>query len=80
MIKFLVIGDGCTDVHIYGKCNRLSPEAPVPILNPIKTIKNGGMAKNVKSNLIKMGAEVQIITNPNNIKKDMWMHILTLCC
>ena len=36
MIKFLVIGDGCTDVHIYGKCNRLSPEAPVPILNPIK--------------------------------------------
>ena len=69
MIKFLVIGDGCTDVHIYGKCNRLSPEAPVPILNPIKTIKNGGMAKNVKSNLIKMGAEVQIITNPNNIKK-----------
>ena len=69
MIKFLVIGDSCTDVHIYGKCNRLSPEAPVPILNPIKTIKNGGMAKNVKSNLIKMGAEVQIVTNPNNIKK-----------
>ena len=69
MIKFLVIGDGCTDIHIYGKCNRLSPEAPVPILNPIKTIENGGMAKNVKSNLIKMGAEVEIITNPNNIKK-----------
>ena len=41
MIKFLVIGDSCTDVHIYGKCNRLSPEAPVPILNPIKQIKNG---------------------------------------
>ncbi len=69
MIKFLVIGDSCTDVHIYGRCDRLSPEAPVPILNPIKTIKNGGMAKNVKSNLIKMGAEVQIVTNPNNIKK-----------
>tara|TARA_R110000824_G_scaffold8701_1_gene39339 strand:+ start:526 stop:1281 length:756 start_codon:yes stop_codon:yes gene_type:complete len=69
MIKFLVIGDGCTDIHIYGKCNRLSPEAPVPILNPIKKIDNGGMAKNVKSNLIKMGAEVEIVTNPNNIKK-----------
>tara|TARA_R110000796_G_scaffold201517_2_gene317709 strand:+ start:395 stop:1150 length:756 start_codon:yes stop_codon:yes gene_type:complete len=69
MIKFLVIGDSCTDVHIYGNCNRLSPEAPVPILNPIKTIKNGGMAKNVMSNLIKMGAEVEIVTNPNNIKK-----------
>ena len=69
MIKFLIIGDSCTDVHIYGKCNRLSPEAPVPILNPIKTIENGGMAKNVKSNLIKMGADVKIVTNPNNIKK-----------
>ena len=69
MIKFLIIGDSCTDVHIYGKCTRLSPEAPVPILNPIKQIKNGGMAKNVKSNLIKMGADVKIVTNPNNIKK-----------
>jgi len=69
MYKVLIIGDGCTDVHIYGKCNRLSPEAPVPILNPTKTVKNGGMAKNVKSNMIKMGAEVKIITNPNNIKK-----------
>mgnify|MGYP000167901999 FL=1 len=69
MIKFLVVGDSCTDIHIYGECNRLSPEAPVPILNPIKKIKTGGMAKNVMSNLIKIGAEVQIITNPNNIKK-----------
>jgi bifunctional ADP-heptose synthase (sugar kinase/adenylyltransferase) len=69
MIKFLVIGDGCTDVHKYGKCNRLSPEAPVPILNPIRTVENGGMAKNVMSNLTKMGAEVKIVTNPNNIKK-----------
>jgi D-beta-D-heptose 7-phosphate kinase/D-beta-D-heptose 1-phosphate adenosyltransferase len=69
MNKFLIIGDSCTDIHIYGKCNRLSPEAPVPILNPVKIVKNGGMAKNVKSNLIKMGAQVEIITNPNNIKK-----------
>ena len=69
MVRFLVIGDSCTDIHIYGKCNRLSPEAPVPILNPVKRVENGGMAKNVKSNLIRMGAEVEIITNPNNIKK-----------
>ena len=73
MGKFLVIGDSCTDIHIYGKCNRLSPEAPVPIINPIKVIKNGGMAKNVKSNLEKMGSKVQIITNPNNIKKTRYI-------
>tara|TARA_R110002020_G_scaffold259538_1_gene473465 strand:+ start:1476 stop:2252 length:777 start_codon:yes stop_codon:yes gene_type:complete len=73
MGKFLVIGDSCTDIHIYGKCNRLSPEAPVPIINPIKVIKNGGMAKNVKSNLERMGSKVQIITNPNNIKKTRYI-------
>lgn len=30
-IKVLVIGDGCLDIFRYGKCERLSPEAPVPI-------------------------------------------------
>jgi bifunctional ADP-heptose synthase (sugar kinase/adenylyltransferase) len=73
MIKFLVVGDSCTDVHIYGKCLRLSPEAPVPILNPIKVVKNGGMAKNVMANLKTMGAEVKIITNLNNIKKTRYV-------
>ena len=73
MGKFLVIGDSCTDIHIYGKCYRLSPEAPVPIINPIKVVKNGGMAKNVKSNLERMGSEVKIITNPNNIKKTRYI-------
>ena len=51
MIKFLVIGDGCTDVHIYGKCNRLSPEAPVPVFNPLRRTENDGMAKNTKKYL-----------------------------
>ena len=69
MNKILVIGDSCTDIFVYGTCDRLSPEAPVPILNPIKTIKNGGMAKNVSRNLKKMGASVKIVTNLNNIKK-----------
>ena len=32
--KVLVIGDGCKDVFQYGKCERLSPEAPVPIVEP----------------------------------------------
>ena len=73
MSKFLVIGDSCTDIHIYGKCSRLSPEAPVPIINPTKVVKNGGMARNVKSNLERMGSEVQIITNPNNIKKTRYI-------
>ena len=31
--KVLLIGDSCTDEYVYGTCDRLNPEAPVPILN-----------------------------------------------
>ncbi len=61
--KVLVIGDGCKDVFQYGKCERLSPEAPVPIFKPIKAINNGGMAVNVYNNLRGLGIECDILTN-----------------
>jgi D-glycero-beta-D-manno-heptose-7-phosphate kinase len=51
MSKFLVIGEKCTDIFIYGKANRLSPEAPVPVFVPINFIKSFGMAFNVFNNL-----------------------------
>jgi len=73
MSKVLVIGDSCTDIHIYGRCDRLSPEAPVPVFNPIKKIKNGGIARNVLANLKTMNVDVQIITNPNNITKSRYI-------
>lgn len=50
-MRFLVIGECCTDIFVYGKCNRLSPEAPVPVFQPINEITNRGMAGNVASNL-----------------------------
>jgi bifunctional ADP-heptose synthase (sugar kinase/adenylyltransferase) len=50
-MKILVIGEVCEDIFIYGDCKRLSPEAPVPVLNPIEIIKNEGMAGNVVNNL-----------------------------
>jgi D-beta-D-heptose 7-phosphate kinase/D-beta-D-heptose 1-phosphate adenosyltransferase len=61
--KVLVIGDGCKDVFQYGKCERLSPEAPVPVFKPIKATNNGGMAVNVYNNLIALGVDCDIITN-----------------
>lgn len=63
MKKVLVIGDGCKDVFQYGKCERLSPEAPVPIFKPIKATDNGGMAINVYNNLVGLGVECDILTN-----------------
>ena len=44
-IKVLVIGENCTDVFIYGSVNRLSPEAPIPIIKPISQTSNKGMQK-----------------------------------
>lgn len=52
LFNFLVIGEVCTDKFIYGKSTRLSPEAPVPIFNPIKEETNEGMAKNTYNNLL----------------------------
>ena len=52
--KVLVIGDSCTDVFIYGIIERISPEAPVPVFNPIKRVENGGMALNVFANIKSM--------------------------
>ena len=69
MSKVLVIGDSCTDVFIYGKVDRLCPEAPVPVINPIDKKENGGMARNVKSNLEALGVDADIITNLDDIKK-----------
>ena len=68
-MKILVIGDSCTDVFVYGQIDRLCPEAPVPIFQPVSQKENGGMANNVKNNLIALGADVHIISNDNGMKK-----------
>lgn len=51
MIRILVVGELCEDNFIYGDCRRLSPEAPVPVMIPVETITNDGMAGNVVRNL-----------------------------
>jgi bifunctional ADP-heptose synthase (sugar kinase/adenylyltransferase) len=61
-MKVLVIGDGCKDVFQYGKCERLSPEAPVPVFKPTKDKSNGGMAVNVYNNLMALGVDCDILT------------------
>jgi len=68
MNKVLVIGDGCKDVFQYGKCERLSPEAPVPIFKPTVNKNNGGMAMNVYANLLTLGVEADIITDSGATK------------
>ena len=64
-VKILVIGESCRDVFIYGECNRLCPEAPVPVFNPVKSVDNGGMARNVYRNVSSLGAKANLLTNEN---------------
>ena len=68
-MKILVIGDSCKDVFIYGKVTRLTPEAPVPVFNPVEEKSNDGMARNVSNNIEALNCIINTITNPNSIKK-----------
>jgi D-beta-D-heptose 7-phosphate kinase/D-beta-D-heptose 1-phosphate adenosyltransferase len=61
MVKILVIGELCLDRFIYGDVNRLCPEAPVPIINPIETKENKGMAGNVVENLKSLHEDAEVI-------------------
>jgi bifunctional ADP-heptose synthase (sugar kinase/adenylyltransferase) len=62
MKKVLVIGDSCKDVFKYGRCERLCPEAPIPVFTPTSMNESGGMALNVYNNLFALGVDCEIIT------------------
>ena len=68
-MKILVIGDSCKDIFIYGDIVRIAPEAPVAVIKPILRKENPGMASNVVANLEALGAEVDLITNEEEISK-----------
>ena len=51
LMKVLLLGDSCEDEYIYGRCTRISPEAPVPVLDYAKIKTTSGMAGNVCLNL-----------------------------
>jgi D-beta-D-heptose 7-phosphate kinase/D-beta-D-heptose 1-phosphate adenosyltransferase len=64
-MRILVIGESCKDVFMYGKCERLCPEATAPVFNPQFQVENGGMAKNVQKNILALGKKCDIYTNNN---------------
>ena len=72
-LKILLIGDSCTDEYVYGTCERLNPEAPVPILNFKRKDTTKGMAWNVRENLMSFDMEVYIVTNQEDITKTRYI-------
>ena len=53
--KILVVGDLILDEYIWGGVNRISPEAPVPILETRSENLALGGAANVANNLVALG-------------------------
>ncbi|HWD87556.1 MAG TPA: D-glycero-beta-D-manno-heptose-7-phosphate kinase [Mucilaginibacter sp.] len=58
--SILVIGDLMIDHYIWGDATRLSPEAPVPIVNVKNESTTLGGAANVAQNLVALGANVTL--------------------
>lgn len=56
--KVLVIGDLMLDTYTIGKARRISPEAPVAVIQVTKEESRPGGAGNVILNLVSMGADI----------------------
>jgi D-glycero-beta-D-manno-heptose-7-phosphate kinase len=66
--RILVIGDVMIDAYVRGNVNRISPEAPVPIVSLQKDEDRLGGAANVAINLVSMGATAIICSVIGNDK------------
>ena len=60
-IKIAVIGDLMLDEYIIGKVDRISPEAPVPVVKVTEEKFVLGGAANVINNLAALGANVTVV-------------------
>lgn len=58
--RAVVVGDVLLDDYRWGRCTRISPEAPVPIVDVDRVSCALGGAGNVAANLIALGAEVEL--------------------
>lgn len=65
-LRVLVIGDVMLDAYVWGKVERISPEAPVPVVTVEKKEYRLGGAGNVLLNIQSLGAEAMICTVVGN--------------
>ena len=53
----MIVGDVMLDIYMKGKVDRISPEAPVPIVSVTENFSRLGGAANVAQNLKALGAK-----------------------
>lgn len=75
--KIAVLGDAIIDHTIYGQCDRISPEAPVPVVQYIKETMALGGSANVAKNIAALGGNSTLLClcGPD----DAGHNILNLC-
>jgi len=59
-LKILVVGDLMLDRYIFGEVDRISPEAPVPVLRHARRYERAGGAANVAMNLAGLGCQAYL--------------------
>lgn len=59
--KILVVGDLMMDTYMWGTSDRISPEAPVPVVHVTSVENNPGGAANVALNLASLGAAASVV-------------------
>src|SRR5262245_2346314 len=57
----LVLGDAILDEYLLGDCNRISPEAPVPVLRVNRARRVLGGAANTAANIVSLGGHATLI-------------------
>lgn len=77
MNKVLVIGESCTDIFVYGKSERKSPEGNGPVFVPLYETYGAGMAANTANNLGAMGIETHLHSDGGNITKTRYINEIT---
>jgi D-beta-D-heptose 7-phosphate kinase/D-beta-D-heptose 1-phosphate adenosyltransferase len=73
-LKVLVVGDFMLDEYLWGKVERISPEAPVAVVEVERETRTLGGAGNVVHNLVGLGAQVEVLglvgeDNPGKLLK-----------
>lgn len=66
--KVLLIGETCQDIYVFGSIDRLSPEAPVPVLKKTSEEIKSGMSRNVYKNILSMSENVSIDIFTNKVE------------
>jgi rfaE bifunctional protein kinase chain/domain len=60
--RVLIVGDVMLDRYWYGAVDRISPEAPVPVVRVTREEERNGGAANVAYNVVTLGAQASLLT------------------